>query len=182
MHNGFLRVSLLQRGTFVKQPQKYPKRPCPGVRPSLRSGSLAPVPLRGHAATGHPWPIAALPASMPGDPLRETSTRPSEGAGRSRSKDREQARSYSGRVRFAQGVEILHKPAGASLPRDLLIFLTCSRCRRLRSRGKVNEIRVCTGIQASPPVKVLQSFRLLPRICCDEYTAYCCWPDQGRDF
>ena len=32
-------------------------------------------------------------ASMPGDPLRETSTRPPEGAGRSRSKTRSQARS-----------------------------------------------------------------------------------------
>jgi len=86
MRNGDLRVSPLRRGTFVKQPQKYPKRPRPRVRPSLRSGSLAPVPLRGHAATGHPWPIAALPASMPGHPLRRTSTRPPEGADRSKTK------------------------------------------------------------------------------------------------
>ena len=35
------------------------------------------------AATGHPWPIAALPASMPGGPLRRTSSRPPDGAGRS---------------------------------------------------------------------------------------------------
>ena len=60
----------------------------PGVRPSLRSGSLTPVPLRGHAATGHPWPMAALPASMPVDPLRRTSSRPPDGAGRSKSKTR----------------------------------------------------------------------------------------------
>jgi len=79
-------VSLLQRVPFVKQPQKEPKRPCPSVRPSLRSGSLAPVPLRGHAVTGHPWPNTALPASMPGGPLRRTSSRPPEGASRSRSK------------------------------------------------------------------------------------------------
>ena len=52
----------------------------PGVRPSLRSGSLLPVPLRGPAATGHPWPIAALPASMPVDPLHRTSSRPPDGA------------------------------------------------------------------------------------------------------
>ena len=75
-----VKVSPLRRGTFVKQPQKYPKRPCPCVRPSLRSGSLTPVPLRGHAVTGHPWPNTALPASMPVDPLRETSSRPPEGA------------------------------------------------------------------------------------------------------
>ena len=65
----------------------------PGVRPSLRSGSLLPVPLRGPAATGHPWPIAALPASMPVDPLRRTSSRPPDGAGRSKSKARSKARS-----------------------------------------------------------------------------------------
>ena len=29
-------VSPLRRGTFVKQPQKYPKRPCPVVRPTGR--------------------------------------------------------------------------------------------------------------------------------------------------
>ena len=58
-----LRVPPLRRVPFGKQPQKEPKRPCPSVRPSLRSGSLAPVPLRGHAVTGHPWPNTALPAS-----------------------------------------------------------------------------------------------------------------------
>ena len=52
MRHGVLRVPPLRRGTFVKQPsvgppQKYPKRPCPGVRPSLRSG----VPRSGPA----PW-------------------------------------------------------------------------------------------------------------------------------
>ncbi|MQT61864.1 hypothetical protein GHO42_01885, partial [Pseudomonas sp. FSL R10-0056] len=64
--------------------EKVTKKACPGVRPSLRSGSLAPALLRGPAATGHPWPIAALPASMPVDPLLRTSSRPPEGAGRSK--------------------------------------------------------------------------------------------------
>ena len=58
-----LRVPPLRRVPFGKQPQKEPKRPCPSVRPSLRSGSLSPVPLRGHAVTGHPWPNTTLPAS-----------------------------------------------------------------------------------------------------------------------
>ena len=62
-----------------RRTQKEPKGPRPIVRPSLRSGSLAPVLLRGHAATGHPWPIAALPASMPVDPLHRTSIRPPGG-------------------------------------------------------------------------------------------------------
>ena len=79
MRHGALRVPPLRRVPFGKQPQKEPKRPCPSVRPSLRSGSLATVPLRGHAVTGHPWPNTALPASMPVDPLRRTSSRPPEG-------------------------------------------------------------------------------------------------------
>ena len=101
MSHGSLRVSPLRRVPFVKQPsvgppQKEPKRPCPSVRPSLRSGSLAPVPLRGHAVTGHPWPNTALPASMPGGPLRRTSSQPPEGASRSRSKaDQKQIKSRS---------------------------------------------------------------------------------------
>ena len=87
--NGIL-VSLLQRAPFGRT-QKEPKGPRPIVRPSLRSGSLAPALLRGHAATGHPWPIAALPASMPVDPLLRTSSRPPGRAGRSKSKTAEAA-------------------------------------------------------------------------------------------
>jgi len=44
------------------------------------SGSLFPSLLQGHAAKGHPWPIVALAASMPLNPLRNDSTRPSDGA------------------------------------------------------------------------------------------------------
>ena len=76
-------VSTLRRVPFGRT-QKEPKGPRPIVRPSLRSGSLAPVLLRGPAATGHPWPIAALPASMPVDPLHRTSSRPPGRAGRSK--------------------------------------------------------------------------------------------------
>ncbi|MVV49673.1 hypothetical protein EJA72_15720 [Pseudomonas sp. PB120] len=39
-------------------------------------------------AIGHPWPGAANPASMPGCPLRRTSTRPYEGARKSKAKAR----------------------------------------------------------------------------------------------
>ena len=76
-------VSTLRRVPFGRT-QKEPKSPRPIVRPSLRSGSLAPALLRGPAATGHPWPIAALPASMPVDPLHRTSSRPPGRAGRSK--------------------------------------------------------------------------------------------------
>jgi len=51
----------------------------PTIRPRLRRGSLAPSPLQGHAAKGHPWPIAALATSMSLNPLRGDSTRPPEG-------------------------------------------------------------------------------------------------------
>ena len=44
---------------------------------------LAPT---GPAAMGHPWPSAANPASMPVYPLRRTSTRPLEGARKSKAK------------------------------------------------------------------------------------------------
>ena len=71
---------------FCRRP-KVSKTLRPGVRPLAKARcSLAPVLLRGPAAIGHPWPGAASPASMPGCPLRRTSTRPPEGAGRSESK------------------------------------------------------------------------------------------------
>jgi hypothetical protein len=71
---------------FCRRP-KVSKTLRPSVRPLAKARcSLAPVLLRGPAAIGHPWPGAASPASMPGCPLRRTSIRPSEGAGRSKSK------------------------------------------------------------------------------------------------
>ena len=46
--------------------------------------------LRGPAAKGHPWPSAAIPASMPGCPLRNAYVRPAwfNGAPRSRSRSK----------------------------------------------------------------------------------------------
>ncbi len=55
-----------------------------------RSGSVCP--LSGiapwAAATGHPWPNAAIPASMPGYPLRNACVRPAWLTGRLRSKSK----------------------------------------------------------------------------------------------
>ena len=51
-----------------RRTQKEPKGPRPIVRPSLRSGSLAPDLLRGHAATGHPWPRRGSPGIHAGRP------------------------------------------------------------------------------------------------------------------
>ena len=46
------------------------------VRPLVPRGSFTPVSLRGPAAIRHPWRRAALAASMPLGPLRETCVRP----------------------------------------------------------------------------------------------------------
>ena len=67
------------RLTFFACAKKVSKETHPCIRPRLRRGSLAPPPLQGHAAKGHPWPIAALATSMSLNPFRGDSTRPPEG-------------------------------------------------------------------------------------------------------
>jgi len=51
--------------------------------PALRfaPGSFAPSPFQGHTAKGHPWPIAALAASMPLNPFHDDSAHPPERGG-----------------------------------------------------------------------------------------------------
>jgi len=62
-----------------------PKRNQKGLprHPALRfaPGSFAPSPFQGHAAKGHPWPIAALAASMPLNPFHGDSAHPPERGG-----------------------------------------------------------------------------------------------------
>ena len=53
------------------------------------ASKLAPT---GPAAMGHPWPSAAKPASMPVCPLRRTSTRPLDGARKSKARSRSNAK------------------------------------------------------------------------------------------
>ena len=59
--------------------RKLGKETHPGIRVSLRSTPLTPSLFQGHAPKGHPWPIGALAASMPLNPLRNDSVRPPEG-------------------------------------------------------------------------------------------------------
>jgi len=68
------------RVTFVSRDKSNQKR-LPR-HPALRfaPGSFAPSPFQGYAAKGHPWPIAALAASMPLNPFHGDSTHPPEGA------------------------------------------------------------------------------------------------------
>jgi len=69
----------------LEKPQSNQRALAPFVRCLAKARhALAPVLLRGPAAIGHPWPGAANPASMPGCPLRRTSSRPLEGALRSK--------------------------------------------------------------------------------------------------
>jgi hypothetical protein len=56
---------------------KGPKKSCPTIRPLAKArGTLTPALLRGPAAIRHPWPRAAIPASMPGCPLCNACVRP----------------------------------------------------------------------------------------------------------
>ena len=74
-----LTVPPLRRLTFGKRP-KSKQKVLPLASGPTSSGSLVPSLLQGPAAKGHPWPIAALAASMPLNPLRNDSTRPPDGA------------------------------------------------------------------------------------------------------
>jgi len=66
-------------GSLLANAPKVTKRSCPTIRPLARArGALTPALLRGPAAIGHPWPGAAIPASMPGCPLRNACVRPLE--------------------------------------------------------------------------------------------------------
>ena len=91
--------SALPGGALLSVATKVTKNACPYIRPcaslrvrySLRSPfgpafgcyfatlRFAPSPFQGHAAKGHPWPIASLAASMPLNPFRNDSVRPPEG-------------------------------------------------------------------------------------------------------
>ena len=65
---------------FVCAKKSKQKKAPPGIRVSLRSTPLLPVPLRGPAYKGHPWPFKPLAASMRLTPLRNDSAHPPEGA------------------------------------------------------------------------------------------------------
>ena len=64
---------------FVCAKKSKQKKAPPDIRVSLRSTPLLPVPLRGPAYKGHPWPFKPLAASLRLVPLRNTSTRPTDG-------------------------------------------------------------------------------------------------------
>ena len=69
----------LGRLTFFACAKKVSKETHPDIRVSLRSTPLLPVPLRGPAYKGRPCPFTPLAASMRLVPLRNTSTRPTDG-------------------------------------------------------------------------------------------------------
>jgi hypothetical protein len=69
------------RVTFSLRAQRESnqRESAPHIRPRLRRGSLAPLPLQGPTCKGHPWPFTPCAASMRLIPLRGNSTRPPEG-------------------------------------------------------------------------------------------------------
>ena len=65
--------------SLLSNATKGTKRSCPTIRCLAKARhALTPALLRGPAAIGHPWPRAAIPASMPGCPLRNACVRPLE--------------------------------------------------------------------------------------------------------
>ena len=71
--NAFLLLLLLEPHVCPDDANAHHRRPNAGAVMGVARQDAAP------AVTGHPWPNTALPASMPVDPLRRTSSRPPEG-------------------------------------------------------------------------------------------------------
>ncbi|AZC50497.1 hypothetical protein C4K35_2914 [Pseudomonas chlororaphis subsp. piscium] len=97
--------------------KKVSKKACPSIRCLARARhALTPALLRGHAATGHPWPGAASAASLPRYPLRNACVRP------------------LGKGRVDQGQDQKPEPK----PSAFYAFLVAAAegCDRLRSRRK----------------------------------------------
>ena len=69
-----------RRATHFLGVKSKQKRPARSFGPATR-GSRTSYLFRGHAAKGHPWPIAALAASMPQGSLHKHSVCPTEGLG-----------------------------------------------------------------------------------------------------
>ena len=108
------------------------------------------------AAKGHPWPSAAIPASMPGCPLRNACVRPAwfNGAtrsrSRSRSRSRAKARSRAGRRPASRWLNHRYREQARSHSgpvvntrlmntQDPLWERACSRCRRhIQHHRKLN--------------------------------------------
>ena len=65
--------------SLLVQRESNQRESTPDIRVSLRETPFVPSLLQGHAAKGHPWPIAALAASMPLNPLHNDSTQPPDG-------------------------------------------------------------------------------------------------------
>ena len=135
MCHGFLRVPPLRRVTFSRRRKSNQKGlPYHSAASPRLGGSLTPALSWGHAATGHPWPIAALPASMPVDPLHRTSTRPPGGR--------------ADQKHCTRG----GRPAGLFGARVLRSF--CSRCRGTKAAFGV--VRHCDAAVVKPDAAVYQ--------------------------
>ncbi|AZD29497.1 hypothetical protein C4K23_2748 [Pseudomonas chlororaphis] len=99
----------------VPAQQKVSKKACPSIRCLARARHAGTKALlRGHAATGHPWPGAASAASLPRYPLRNACVRP------------------LGKGRVDQKQDQKPKPSAVYAP----FVAAAAGCDRLRSRRK----------------------------------------------
>ncbi|AZC37305.1 hypothetical protein C4K37_2918 [Pseudomonas chlororaphis subsp. piscium] len=99
--------------------KKVSKKACPSIRCLARARhALTPALLRGHAATGHPWPGAASAASLPRYPLRNACVRP------------------LGKGRVDQEREPQQKQEPQPSAFYALLVAAAAGCDRLRSRRK----------------------------------------------
>ncbi|VVO41463.1 hypothetical protein PS723_05890 [Pseudomonas fluorescens] len=130
---------------------KGPKKAhAPSVRPLAKArGSLAPVSIMGRRNAAESASLTALRAT----PLMNTSTRPAEGAGRSRSTSK--ARRPTGRPGDT------HSPVGAAAGCDLLILLLGtfqSRQKIVRTRPQLSPATSTAARPGCPPMALVYRF------------------------
>ena len=89
-----LRVTPLRRVTLQKR-QSNQNASAPAYGPRCAQVPLAPVPLRGHAATGHPWPDRSSPGIHAGRPTPQNLHSASRRGGRSRSRSKAKSKARS---------------------------------------------------------------------------------------
>ena len=135
--------------SLLSNDTKGTKKSCPTIRPLAGArGSLTPALLRGRAAKGPPWPIAASSASLPNCPLRKACVRPpGNGAGGSRSKARSKAK--------AVGVGLPRRPGCHPSLREWAGF--CGGGQNFVGAG-------LPAMAVFLPVKKHQAYRCHPRI------------------
>ncbi|SSB99638.1 hypothetical protein SAMN04488697_11982 [Pseudomonas sp. 43mfcvi1.1] len=158
-------VPLLQRVTFGKAPKvtknALPHHSVPRLGSACPHSGIAPW----TAAKGHPWPSAAIPASMPGCPLRNACVRPAwfNGASRSRSRSRSRSKAKQSKAkqskakpdRDTSSIFVAEPPLSRadSLPHGLWVLTTSAHDTKLVGAGLLAKASAHpTSPQIDPPL------------------------------